>query len=102
MNLLLFAGKNGPEQGRLHSALTGILSTDELLVVNSIDELSKLFHTPGPRFDLIILIASDSQELAEFSKMKTELSYIRLILVLPERSKKIIAEGHALMPRFIS
>lgn len=102
MNLLLFAAKNGSEQNRLHNNLTGILSTNELHEVNSMDGLVKLFHTPGPRFDLIILIASDSQELAQFSLLENELLNTRFILILPERSKKIIAEGHALMPRFIS
>jgi hypothetical protein len=69
---------------------------------HTFDELSHWLRRPIYECFVAVLIAADREELSGFLKLKDLLSYVKLILIVPDQDDETLTNAHKLRPRFLS
>jgi hypothetical protein len=69
---------------------------------SDLDSLHRRLCRPRYGLAIAVLVAATGEELGELLAMRDLLADLRLILVLPDRSRETIKAGHRLAPRFLS
>ncbi|MFK5951430.1 MAG: hypothetical protein QM498_00115 [Desulfobacterium sp.] len=85
-------------ENRIHSVIPGL----KINVFNAIDRLSQLLRQPLQNIFIAILLPASRAELAELIGMAVLFDNVRVILILPDRSKRTQALGLTLRTSFIS
>ena len=81
----------------------GNMITDaQLEYCHTIDELSQWLRRPSYECFVAVLIAADKDELLNLLNLKDLLSYVKLILIVPDQDDDTLTNAHKLRPRFIS
>lgn len=70
--------------------------------ISSLKRLSSILCKPLNEIAVIIAATSSVKELADLVEMKTLLDNIRVILILPDRSRHALILGSKLSPSFIT
>jgi len=104
LKALLYASAPGELASRLKSVLTEVIGEDRLAVFQDFQDLRRYFCTPRQADELTISVfaAADRKNLQQLASMRNIIADLRIILVLPDRNPKTIAEGHKLQPRFVA
>ncbi len=104
MKALLYKAINCKKANMLKSVLMEVLGEDRLEVFFHFHDLERYFRTPRRPDDLTIGVfaAADRENLRQLASIRDIIADMSIILVLPDRNHKTIAEGHKLQPRFVA
>jgi len=81
------------------------LGRERRIVVEScldIGSLERCLRKPRDAKTLAVLLTTSKEELQEVLALRSLLNDIPLILILPDRDKDTVAQGHILAPRFLT
>ena len=87
---------------RLQRVVEAFVPGMNLEIYRDVKDLTLRLSQPGNPVDISILMTGSKKELSEFIGIRELLSDIRIIIVLPDRTKGTIATGHSFRPRFIT
>lgn len=102
MQLLIYAAADTPAGQNLLNKITFETDAGPLDIFDSLDALTQRLRKPISTSLLAVLLPKDDQELTALIQMRHLLRNIRIVLVLPNREGKSIADSHILRPRYIS
>lgn len=102
MNLICYAKPNSCAGKRLQKVISAIVPREQIELFRSIDSLSRRLRQATDNLNVAVLLASSRKDLSEILSIRDFFRDIRIILVLPDREKDTIANGHRMYPRFIS
>jgi len=74
----------------------------QIETITSIDTLSRIIGRPLNRIAVIVIFLTCQKEIDQWLGLKSLFDNIRLILILPDRTKSMVASGLQLHPSFIS
>ena len=102
-NIILFAnGKRAAVGNRLQKSIESVVSCQHLEIQRSIKDLSERLNRFPREIDLAVLLAASKDQLSELLSLRELLNDVRIILILPDRGRETISQGHLLRPRFLS
>lgn len=87
---------------RLQQAMQEAIPHIGLEMVNTIEMLSERLKYPAKSGQVTVLLACTDNELDEALTINGLLKETRLILIVPNSSRDIVAKGHLLGPRYLS
>jgi hypothetical protein len=87
---------------RLQQAMQETIPQIGLEIVSTIDMLSERLKYPGNNGRVTVLLAGNEDDLEEALTINGILKDARLILIVPNSSREIVAKGHLLGPRYMS
>ena len=102
MNVLLYAAKHTESGERLQHSIASLGNLETLTDCWNMGELNRLFQTPEPLPEIVVLQAADRQDLQRLLPFRFRLEQVFFILILPDAEGETIACGHQLRPRFIA
>jgi hypothetical protein len=79
-----------------------LFQADQLVVIRSIDSLSRRLREPWEKKPIAVVLASKKDELVDFVFLREQLHPIRLILVLPDAEAATISLAHRLHPNYLT
>ena len=95
---------NGIEH--IEEKLTNIIHTQvpgiQVKICNSIELVSQIFRQPLNNVSVVILLVASKDELIQFNLMSALFDNIRVILILPDRQKDMLALGLKLKTSFVT
>lgn len=95
-----------PDEGRMSRSLDRILSggavLDRAVVCRTIKELEKRLSRPEAREILVAAAAWTDRRLDQLLLLADRLERVRLILVIPDRTRAAVASALRLRPRFFT
>ena len=102
MNVLFYAAvKNGVAK-KLQQEVEEFVPEGKREVHRTIDSLSRSLSRPADELNIAVLLAVNMDNLLDLIYIRSLLSDVRVILILPDRKDTTIAIGHTLHPRFLS
>lgn len=101
MKLMMYTKQPDQAAGRLKPVLDSLAQEEESKTFSSINRLKNDLLKPVNGSTILVIIASDVEELSDFCKMKNLLRKVKLILVLPDRKAETLELGYKLEPRFL-
>lgn len=102
MKVLLYMSPNGPVGNRIYTVLNKALQSGYLEIYNDIAGLKKRLCKSICDVGIAVLVAATQRELIDIISIRTQLSGLRIVLVLPDREKSTITQAHTLYPRFLT
>ncbi len=104
MKVLLYAAETDDQANRLKTVVVEVAGEDSLKVFHHIHDLVWYFRKPRPADGLTIGVfaVAERENLRQLTSVRAIAPDLRIILVLPDRNNKTIAEGHKLQPRFVT
>jgi hypothetical protein len=87
---------------RLQQAMQETVPELGLEMVSTIELLSERLKYPGKNGQVTVLLAGTEDDLEEVLGINGILKETRLILIVPNSSREIVAKGHLLGPRYLS
>lgn len=102
--MFLFDEKAHAKGKQLESVLVKAVGKRNLEVFYHLNDLARYFCKPRPDAGLTIGVfaVSDRKSLLQLASIVDIIAGMRIILILPDRKKKTINEGHKLQPRFVA
>lgn len=102
MKILFYScSKDGPGKN-VKKILDELIPEKKLEIHQSVDSLSQRLKKKTFDIDIAVLLASSKKELSDLLSIRDQLIDQRIILILPDREKHTISQGHSLYPRFLS
>jgi hypothetical protein len=102
MALILWNTDNVEPYAHLESALSQSIKADELKICRDIDHLVKTLRQPVHQDLLVVLCADSREDLCAIAQVQPMLNDVKVIVILPDRSRETIALGHRLKPRYLT
>ena len=102
MNLICYAKPNSCAGKRLQKVISAIVPREQIELFRSIDSLSRRLCVATYNLNVAVLLASSRKDLSEILSIRDLFRDIRIILILPDRDRDTISQGHKLYPRFLS
>ncbi len=99
--ILLYARKHDPDGERLLEMIAGLPLEGGLRYSRSFPELVEGLRSPGAAENIVVLMASDLEELYKLIKLKEMYGDVPILLVLPDLDETVVREAHLLAPRFL-
>jgi hypothetical protein len=91
----------GPGEELLH-VIQRIAPAQDTEIYDSIEQFSDRLRQPTGELTVAVIVAHSKEDLLNLLFIRNLLQDIRIILVLPDREKDTIEQGHRLYPRFMS
>jgi len=101
-DLVFYAKSHEDIPRKLRDILEQLLFDERIELYRSLASLKQRFCLPAEKRTIAIIFAADKEDLMDIISMKYFFSDVRIVLILPNRRKDIIALGHTLRPRFIT
>ncbi len=102
MKIILYA-ENKAEMGKkLEQLIQTQLPEIQMDTINSVSHLSRNICRPLNRIAVIVIFVKSEKDIARWIGIKSFFDNIRVILVLPDRTRSLVAWGLQLHPSFIS
>lgn len=102
MKLIIYAENRTKMGKKLEISIQDTLPKIQIDTITSIDDLSRIIGRPLNRIAVIVIFVTCQKEIDQWLGLKSLFDNIRLILVLPDRTKGMVASGLQLHPSFIS
>lgn len=102
MNIILYAEPAEKAREKLEKLIRAELPGLQVDRVDSIQSLSQKLCRPLNRISVIVIFLVSESGIAPLLTLKPLFDHIRLILVLPDKTKRLTALGLQLGPCFIS
>lgn len=99
---LMYPGKNGEDGTRLRAAVRRVIPELWLEAFTNLDALTARLRFQSASEAVIILLASDRDELEEMYARRDLLKEFHILLVIPDREESTISLAHRMLPRFLS
>lgn len=100
--MMLYSSSKSPLVLRLQDIMETRVKDRNLLFCHTFSDLFHRLHKPHLDLKLVVLIASNTDELHEILSLKNFLVDLRVVLILPDRDQKTVAKAHILSPRFLA
>jgi hypothetical protein len=78
------------------------LGVQEVMFLDSLEELRKVLACPNPRPQTACLVISDQDELLEIMELRHLMESLRLALVVPDDGDQTLRLAHRLRPRYLT
>ncbi len=102
MKIILYT-ENRAEMGKkLEKLIQNQLPEIQMDTINSVSHLSRNICRPLNRISVIVIFVTSEKDIARWVGIKSFFDNIRVILVLPDRTRNMVACGLQLHPSFIS
>ncbi|MEA3358256.1 MAG: hypothetical protein U9R17_02445 [Thermodesulfobacteriota bacterium] len=101
MSVLLYAPVSKSIRERYQNEIEKLVPLEEIETYRTKEELSNRLRLPRRDIAVAVLILTDKKELRGILSLSELYRDLRIILLLPDRKKDTIAEGHRLRPRFL-
>ncbi len=102
MNILSYITVKSNQGERLQRVIEVFSPKEKIETCRSIVTLREKLQQPFKHLDVAVFFPSDENELSDLLSLRDLLRDMRIILVLPDRTRGIVAMGHMLRPRLIS
>ena len=102
MKIILCADDSEPLGKNLELLIQNQLSEIQIDTMNSISDLSRKLCRPLNRISVIVIFVRCENDIRKLLTLKSLFDNIRLILVLPDRTREMMGLGLQLNPCFIS
>jgi len=102
VGLLYYANGDHNASKWLHDRIETMVSMEAREAFSDLDSLRRRLCRPRNGLTIAVLVAATGEELWDLLAMRDLLADLRLILVLPDRSRETIKAGHRMAPRFLS
>ena len=102
MSILIWAKKESNALKNLETVIEEVIPDDQVQIFRDTKSFGQRLKTPGRPPKAAVLLASTREDLLELKPLNGLLEYIRFILILPDREKETISQGHSLRPRYLS
>lgn len=102
MNILFFSSIKTGEGEKVQKIIEAEVSSDQIERCRSVEEFSSRLRQPLGNLRIAVLQVKSKEELFEIFSIKSLLFGLRIILILPDRDKDTVSDGHKLFPRFVS
>ncbi|MDD5222430.1 MAG: hypothetical protein PHE84_00440 [bacterium] len=99
--MVLLYSSNDDFREELYPFLKILVPESDLVVGKTQEELLRILGLSRTNF-IAVLFVSSQKELSQLVSLQDHLRGAKIILVLPDREKQTIAEGHQLQPRFLT
>jgi len=101
-DVVIWAKPASDSTWRLQQVMQETVPQIGLEIVSTIEMLSERLKYPGKNGLVTVLLAGNEDELEEALTINGILRDSRLILIIPNSSREIVAKGHLLGPRYLS
>jgi hypothetical protein len=101
MEFILYADRMNASADRAKQLLQVLFPREKIWMYCNLPAFSRRLRQSLTDPVIAILFASDKKELLSFLSIHDLLTFIPVILILPDRDEETIAKGHYLRPRFI-
>ena len=102
MKILFYITQSNPVAEQLQNVIETFSWKDHLDICRTLESLKRRLCQPSNDLDIVVLTASDEEELLQIYSLGDLLSDLRIVLILPNRKPGTISKAHALMPRFLT
>jgi hypothetical protein len=102
MNVLLFCPTRDATRERILRALASVGSDMKVESFFSLETLVARLHAPGPPVCFIVLQVPTQLHLLEIDKFREHFLKIRVVIILPDESRELIAPLGAVHPCLIT
>jgi len=102
MQLLLYSSGDDQSLRRLEAAINKVIPERLIEVFKKLDDFRERLRMPVEPDSIAVLAASNREELRRMQILRSLLTEIYVVLVIPDRNKKTIELAHLLLPRFLS
>jgi hypothetical protein len=102
MQLLFYSSGNDQSQKRLEAAVRKVIPESQIEPFTRLDDFRERLRRPIEPDSIAVLSASDRTELQQMQLLRSLLTEIYVVLVIPDRKKSTIELAHLLLPRFLS
>ena len=101
MSVLLYAPVSRSIRERYQNEIEEFVPAEEIEIYRTKEELSNRLRLPRKDITVAVLITTNKKEFRGILSLRELLRDLRIVLLLPNREKDTIAEGHSLKPRFL-
>ena len=102
MNLLFYSSATQDVTKRLQKVIETVVPGKNRRVCRDIQALSQRLREPADGQRIVVLSASNQQDLSSIQSIRDLLSDDPIIIVLPDRKADTVSMGHSLHPRFLT
>lgn len=102
-NIILFTDwRYGSKSRQLQKAIAPMTSIQNITCYRSVKKLAERLHQLPQKIAVAIFLIKNKDQLFELVALGEILDNVPIILVLPDRDRKIITKAHQLRPRFLA
>ena len=102
MKVLFYSYSINDPGKKVKKILDELIPKKKLEIHQSVESLSQRLKKKTIDVGIVVLLASSKKELWDLLSIRDQLIDHRIILILPDREKGTISQGHSLYPRFLS
>jgi hypothetical protein len=102
MNVIFYLLGTGDAREWMNAVITMMPVQTTVELYRNIGSLAGRLRWPSEGLTIAILMAEDSEDLANIISIRDLLFEIPLILILPDRAPDVTAAGFRLLPRFLT
>ncbi len=102
MGVLFFANGTDETSHLLLAEIELVVKTTEIEIFRTTENLKSRLYRFIHNLEVAVLLASSRKELQYIVSIRDLFGDIRIILILPDRERDTISQGHKLYPRFLS
>ena len=102
MSVLILANRESDFLKNLETVIEKVIPNDQIQIFRDTKSFGQRLKTPGRPPKAAVLLASTREDLLEIKPLNGLLENIKFILILPDREKDTISQGHSLRPRYLS
>ncbi|MCJ7644323.1 MAG: hypothetical protein MUP28_07575 [Candidatus Aminicenantes bacterium] len=102
MQLLFYSREDDQNRKRLEAAVHKVIPKSEIELFKRLDDFRERLRMPIEPDSIAVLSASNREELQQMQLLRSLLTEIYVVLVIPDRKKSTIKLAHFLLPRFLS
>ena len=102
MQLLFYSTRDDQNKKRLEAAIHEVIPESKIEFFKRLDDFRERLRMPIEPDSIVVLSASNREELQQMQLLRGLLTEIYVIVVIPDRKKSTINLAHLLLPRFLS
>ena len=102
MKVLFYSYSINGAGKKVKEILYDLIPKKNLEIHQAVESLSRRLKKKTIDVGIAVLLASSKKELSDLLSIRDQLIDHRIILILPDREKGTISQGHSLYPRFLS
>lgn len=101
MKVLLHTTEVDRDGKRLQTVMERIFPRKDLEVLQSVEDLIIRLHFPLGQKAIVVLLASNVEELRKFLLLRDLMRNLSIVLVLPNYELETVKMAHLLLPRYL-
>ena len=102
MQLLFYSSRDDQTKKRLEAAVHKVIPESKIEFFKRLDDFRERLRMPIEPDSIVVLSASNREELQQMQVLRELLTEIYVVLVIPDRKKSTNNLAHLLLPRFLS